>query len=79
MADMNGTQDPNRYTAPDGRPGMVTGTPGFGGAILDLLKALIPHVAPQGLVQHPAVTRNAIAAQEQGDAAPPTLGSQIGQ
>lgn len=78
MADMNGGVDPSRYTAPGGIPGHV-GTPGFGGAILDLLKALVPHIAPQGIVQRPQVVGNAIAAQEQGNAAPPSLGSQIGQ
>lgn len=85
MPDMNGTNpgDPlqrGQYTNPiNGQPSSVPGSPGFSGAIMDLLASLAKSFAPRGIVQHPQAVQQAIGAQEQGNAAPPTLGSQIGQ
>lgn len=83
MPDMNGTNpgDPlqrGQYSNPiNGQPSSVPGSPGFSGAIMDLLASLAKSFAPHSITARGPIVNNAVNAAT-GDA-PPTLGSQIGQ
>lgn len=52
-------------------------SPGFAGAILDLIRALSQGGAPRSVVQHPSAVGAAIGAQERGNASPGGLGDQL--
>jgi len=69
--------DPTYYTNAAGRqiPVFNEATPGFVGAIRDLIKSLAMEAAPRAIVQRPAVLRNA-ERDATGDAAQP-LGNQF--
>lgn len=79
---MNGMPDPLQRSAPytnqvTGQPSSVPGTPGFSGAIQDLLAALAKSFAPRQITNRAGAVNTAVDQNSGG--APPTLGSQIGQ
>lgn len=63
------TTDPNT-----GNLRVSMGTPGFSGAIVDLMRALASSYAPRSIVQRPQALQNGIA---QNDGSNPPLGQQF--
>lgn len=87
MADINPAlmpqQGQTQYVPPANAPGAApipsrTGaaSPGFAGAILDMIRALSQSFAPRAITGHPSATQGAIDAQSQGNPAP-GLGEQL--
>lgn len=79
---MNGMPDPLQRSGPysnpiSGAPSSVPGTPGFGGAIQDLLAALAKSFAPRQITNRAGAVNTAV--DQNAGGTPPTLGSQIGQ
>lgn len=51
----------SHYVDPaSGRLQIASGSPGFGGAILDLLKSLVGATAPRAVVQRPTAINQAV-------------------
>lgn len=72
---MDPAETQNHYVDPaSGRLQVASGSPGFGGAILDLLKSLVGATAPRSVTQRPGQIAQAV---EQAAPVDSSLGRQF--